>query len=134
LFHKGKILAAQRSAQMNLPLLWEFPGGKVEIGESEESCIVREVKEELGIEIEVLERVGEFDYACSEEKSIRLIPFLAVWRSGEINMLEHAQIAWLGKSDLFTKVWAPADLPIVEHLDRNWEEYQKKSLIYPTKD
>jgi 8-oxo-dGTP diphosphatase len=133
LFKRGKILAAQRSAAMDLPLLWEFPGGKVEKGESEKTCILREIKEELGIEIEVLERVGEFEYAYSEEKSIRLIPFLVVWKSGEIILLEHAQISWVGKSDLNTLDWAPADLPIVEYLERNWEEYQKKLLNYPVK-
>ncbi|MFT7362099.1 MAG: 8-oxo-dGTP diphosphatase [Algoriphagus sp.] len=134
LFHQGKILAAQRSSQMDLPLLWEFPGGKVEKGESEKACILREIKEELGIEIEVLERVGEFDYVYSEEKSIRLIPFLAVWKSREIILLEHVQISWIGKSDLNTIDWAPADLPIVEYLERNWEEYQKKLLNYPIKN
>ncbi len=134
LFHERQILAAQRSVKMNLPLLWEFPGGKVEIGESEESCIVREIKEELGIEIEVLERVGEFDYSHSEENPIRLIPFMAIWRSGEINLLEHSQISWLEKSELYQVDWAPADLPIVDYLVRNWEIFQKKLLNYPTKN
>ncbi len=134
LFHKGKILAAQRSAQMSLPLLWEFPGGKVEIGESEESCIVREIKEELGIEIEALERVGVFEHAYSKEKSIRLIPFFAIWKSGEIDLLEHRQIGWLEKSELYQVEWAPADLPIVDYLVRNWEIFQKKLLNYPTKN
>lgn len=131
LFHEGKILAAQRSEQMNLPLLWEFPGGKVEKGESEKACILREIKEELGIQIEVLEQVGEFDPIHSGVKSIRLIPFLAIWKSGEIHLLEHAKISWIGKSELYSINWAPADLPIVKYLERNWEEYQKKLLIYP---
>jgi 8-oxo-dGTP diphosphatase len=130
LFFQGKVLAAQRSAEMNLPLFWEFPGGKVEKGENEESCIIREIKEELGIEIDLIERVGEFDYKYPEDKRIRLIPFLAVWKSGKMNLLEHQQIDWLGKNDLKRVEWAPADLPIVEYLERNWQEYQNKVLIY----
>jgi len=134
LFHQGKLLAAQRSAQMNLPLLWEFPGGKVEKGESEEACILREIREELGIEIEVLAEIGVFDPVFSGEKLIRLIPFLAIWKSGEISLLEHLQVTWLEKHELFSFKWAPADLPIVMNLEQNWEQYQEKSLNYHIKN
>lgn len=134
IFHHEKILTAQRSSKMDLPSLWEFPGGKVEAGESQTACIIREIKEELGIQIEVLERVGEFDYSYSEELAIRLIPFLAIWKSGEIILLEHEQISWVGKSDLNMLKWAPADIPIVQYLERNWERFQKKLLTYPIKN
>lgn len=134
LFHEGKVLAAQRSAKMNLPLCWEFPGGKVEKGESPEACIFREIHEELGIEIEVLDRMGDFDPIFSGERLIQLIPFLASWKAGEINLLEHQQVKWLTKSELFEIAWAPADLPIVTNLKQNWERYQEKSLNYPNKN
>jgi 8-oxo-dGTP diphosphatase len=49
----GKVLVVQRSKKMNLPLKWEFPGGKIEEGELEEECIVREIKEELNLDIEI---------------------------------------------------------------------------------
>jgi 8-oxo-dGTP diphosphatase len=130
LFQDGKVLAARRSQQMDLPLLWEFPGGKVEVGESEKNCLTREIQEELGIGIEVFDRLGNFDCAYSDEKLIRLIPFLAMKKSGEINLLEHSQIIWLARFELQQLEWAPADLPIVEYLERNWEECQKKMLNY----
>lgn len=53
----GKILAVQRSRTMSMPMKWEFPGGKIEPTETEMECIKREIREELGIEIEVLERL-----------------------------------------------------------------------------
>jgi 8-oxo-dGTP diphosphatase len=130
LFQDGKVLAARRSQQMDLPLLWEFPGGKVEVGESEKNCLTREIQEELGIGIEVFDRLGNFDCAYSDEKLIRLTPFLAMKKSGEINLLEHSQIIWLARFELQQLEWAPADLPIVEYLERNWEECQKKMLNY----
>jgi len=130
LFQEGKVLAARRSQQMDLPLLWEFPGGKMEVGESEKNYLAREIQEELGISIDVFDRLGDFDYAYSDEKLIRLIPFLATKKSGKINLLEHSQIVWLARFELQQLEWAPADLPIVEYLERNWEECQKKMLNY----
>ena len=51
---QNRLFAAQRSSKMSLPLKWEFPGGKVESGESFESCLLREIKEELNVEIEII--------------------------------------------------------------------------------
>jgi|SRR5690554_1903452 len=109
----GKTLVVQRSAEMKLPLKWEFPGGKVEAGESEEECVAREVLEELGIEIEVLERLtpSRFDYA---DFSIRLIPFVANHLAGEIQLKEHARYLLLDKGELRDLDWAEADVGIVE--------------------
>ena len=81
LFHKGKVLAAQRSAEMDLPLVWEFPGGKVENGETEEDCIIREIREELGIEIDVIGRLPALDHNYEGIKLLRLILFLGIWGS-----------------------------------------------------
>lgn len=134
LFDKGKVLAAQRSKKMDLPMQWEFPGGKVELGESEEFCLNREIQEELGIQIRIIEKLGQFDHFYSETKLIRLIPFLAVWDSGQFNILEHRQIRWIDKAELKNLDWAEADLPIVAKLEQDWVELQKKSLNYPAKN
>ena len=76
----NKILVTQRSKNMNLPLKWEFPGGKLEINESEIKCIERELKEELNIEIKVIKRLSNsiHDY---EALHINLIPYVNILAS-----------------------------------------------------
>lgn len=133
LFLNGKVLAAQRSEKMQLPLLWEFPGGKVENGETEEACIVREIREELGIEIETVDKLQVFVHSYSATKVIRLIPFLGFRKSGKINLSEHIQVIWLSRSELEAVDWAPADFPIVGHLERYWDTYHKKVFNFQNK-
>ena len=79
--HENKILICQRSAAMKLPLKWEFPGGKIEAGESREACFQREIHEELGIDVLITREVSivEYDYS---DFSISLYPFsgnLSIW-------------------------------------------------------
>lgn len=108
-----KILVAQRSKTMKLPLKWEFPGGKLEENESEINCIKREIKEELNIEIEILRRLSSSDYDYGTFK-IKLIPYLANYISGDIQLSEHNDYRLLDKSELLNLDWAEADIPIVE--------------------
>ncbi|TFV93116.1 (deoxy)nucleoside triphosphate pyrophosphohydrolase [Algoriphagus kandeliae] len=115
-----KVLAVRRSKSMPLAGFWEFPGGKIEEGESPASCIIREIKEELGIEIKLGEILPASDHAYSQEKVIRLIPFSAIIHSGEIKLYEHDQLSWLGANELFEVTWAPADIPIVSYLKEHW--------------
>lgn len=119
IFHQEKILAAQRSASMDLPGKWEFPGGKIEEGEAPEVCLIREIQEELAIEIEIFGALSpsEFIYPT---KTIRLFPFIAIWKSREIQLAEHEQVIWLDKKDLLSVDWAEADLPIVHELQEKW--------------
>lgn len=111
----GKVLAAQRSASMSLPLKWEFPGGKLVEGESETDCLKRELLEELNISISIKERlsISVHDYG---KFAISLIPFLAVYTGGEITLLEHAQIGWYTLEELEILDWAPADIPILNEV------------------
>ncbi|MCD0468143.1 (deoxy)nucleoside triphosphate pyrophosphohydrolase [Flavobacterium sp. JAS] len=108
-----KILVAQRNEKMKLPLKWEFPGGKLEINESEIDCIKREIKEEININIEVLQKLSNniHDYGTFK---INLIPFLVQYISGEIKLAEHKDYRLLKRSELLNLDWAEADLPIVE--------------------
>jgi 8-oxo-dGTP diphosphatase len=108
-----KILVAQRSKTMKMPLKWEFPGGKLEENENEIECIKREIKEELNIEIEILRRLSTNNYDYGTFK-IKLIPYLANYISGAIQLSEHNDYRLLDKSDLFSLDWAEADIPIVE--------------------
>ena len=116
---RDKVLAVQRSASMSLPMKWEFPGGKIEEGESEEACIHREIREELNISISIEKKLGSthHDY---DELHIELIPFMAKYQSGEIRMSEHNAFRLLPLSELHTLDWAPADLPIVHHLQNKY--------------
>ena len=119
IIHQGKILAAKRSAKMDLPGFWEFPGGKLEPKEDPSSCLLREIREELNMEIKILAELPSATHIYPS-KTIRLIPFTAVWTQGEIRLLEHAEIRWLAKNELLSLDWAPADLPIVHDLIENW--------------
>lgn len=119
IFHQGKVLVAQRSLNMDLPGKWEFPGGKIEESEDPKVCLSREIKEELAIEIEIFEALESSEFTYST-KTIRLIPFVATWKSGEIELLEHEQIVWLGENELFCVDWAEADVPIVHDLQDKW--------------
>ncbi len=100
---------------MKLPGKWEFPGGKVEVGESPEHCIQREILEELNLIIRPVERLKDyfFDY---NDFQITLIPFIADLVSGEIRLAEHQQYVWLILAELNNLDWAPADQGIVKDL------------------
>ncbi len=98
---------------MSLPLKWEFPGGKLELNESPQDCILREIKEEINIEIELIEKLDSKIYHY-DDFSITLIPFIANYRSGNIYLSEHKDYKWLLKKDLFSLDWALADIAVVE--------------------
>ena len=113
IFFNNKILVAQRNEVMKLPLKWEFPGGKLEDGESEIDCVKREIKEEINIDIEVLAKLSNsiFDYG---DFKINLIPFISTYVTGEIILSEHKDYKLLDKTELLNLDWAEADLPIVK--------------------
>lgn len=110
---ENKILVAQRSDKMKLPLKWEFPGGKLEENETEIDCVKREIKEEINIDIEVVKKLSSsiYDYGAFK---INLIPFIAKYIHGEIRLAEHKDYKLLEKVELLSLDWAEADLPIVE--------------------
>ena len=113
IYLNNKILVTQRSEMMKLPLKWEFPGGKLEDGESEIDCVKREIKEEINIDIEVLAKLSNsiFDYGAFK---INLIPFISTYVTGEIILSEHKDYKLLDKTELLDLDWAEADLPIVK--------------------
>lgn len=109
---RGKVLCTQRSATMSLPLKWEFPGGKIDEGESPETCLRRELQEELGIEASVGEALTVTTHTYTLF-SVTLYPFICEIRSGEITLHEHHAMVWLPPEELHTLDWAEADLPII---------------------
>ncbi|HLS11855.1 MAG TPA: (deoxy)nucleoside triphosphate pyrophosphohydrolase [Flavobacteriaceae bacterium] len=112
---ENKFLICQRSKEMKLPLKWEFPGGKIEEGEDKKECLKREVKEELGLNIEVLAPLEMVEHHYPEF-SISLYPFMCKIKSGELSVAEHAQVKWVGLDELDNFDWAEADLPILVEL------------------
>jgi 8-oxo-dGTP diphosphatase len=108
------VLCALRSEQMSLPEKWEFPGGKLELNELPEDALIREIKEELNISINILESLAISDYSYVPEKVIRLFPFRCNIQNNEIPVAaEHAELRWVKKEDLLKLNWAEADVPIV---------------------
>jgi 8-oxo-dGTP diphosphatase len=120
----GRVLVTQRSEKMSQPMLWEFPGGKLELGESEEACLIREIKEELNLDITPLERLTPViqPYAAY---TIELIPFICRYDSGAIRPTEHKSYQWASPNELPAYDWCPADVPIVD-------EYLAKLSLLPS--
>jgi 8-oxo-dGTP diphosphatase len=109
---QDRLFSAQRSALMSLPLKWELPGGKIELNESAEQCLLREIKEELHIEIAIMQSLPSNIHAYPLV-SIRLIPFICKHTSGAITLKEHANFKWLNRNELLDLDWADADVPII---------------------
>jgi 8-oxo-dGTP diphosphatase len=113
-----RVLAAQRSYPPALAGMWELPGGKAHPGEADIEALVRECREELGIDLEVLDRVGD-DVSTVDGRHV-----LRVWwarvAAGEPAALEHAALRWLGVDELDDVAWLPADAPVVAAMRREW--------------
>lgn len=111
-----RLLAARRTAPASMAGGWEFPGGKVEPGESPEQAAVREAQEELGVRVRLGEQVGGH-WPLGERA--RMLLWWAVVEEGEpeVSPLEdHDELRWLAAGELGDVPWLLADLPIVEHL------------------
>jgi 8-oxo-dGTP diphosphatase len=111
---RGQVLAAQRAEPPALAGGWEFPGGKVEPGESDEAAIVRECQEELGVVVQLVDRLGS-DLPLRDGRGVLRV-WLARLADGEPRALEHAALRWLDATELDDVAWLPADAPLVEQL------------------
>jgi len=112
----GRYLVAKRSDSGQLPNLWEFPGGKVEEGESLEEALEREFHEELGIGIRVEKQLVSAIHHYPRG-DIRLSSFRIRHESGEIELRVHQELFWAAIEELRELSLAPADLPILEALE-----------------
>lgn len=115
IIHKdGEIFATQRGYG-EFEGMWEFPGGKIESGESCEVALVREIQEELGVGVEVGELIctTEYDYPSFH---LTMHCFLCSVASSEIELREHKSARWLTKETLNEVEWLPADLEVIEKI------------------
>lgn len=110
-----KFLIAKRASHKHLGGYWEFPGGKVELNESPEDCLAREIKEELNLDIIVNEFFTEVQHDYGSI-SINLKAYVCTVLSGTIYLHDHEEVKWVTSHDFHCYDFAPADLPIIELL------------------
>jgi 8-oxo-dGTP diphosphatase len=115
IIHEGKILCAQRGARQTLPLMWEFPGGKIEAEETPQMALLREIQEEMHCQIKIGEKVEhtvyEYDFGI-----VHLTTFYCKLIGGTPVLTEHAALLWLLPEELTNLNWAPADIPAIDKI------------------
>lgn len=110
-----RVLASRRTEPPRLAGLWEFPGGKVEAGESDQQALVRELREELGVSATVGDRLGP-DLLIGSTAVLRV--YLCRIEHGEPALVDHDEHRWLTATDLDSVAWIPVDLPLLADLRR----------------
>ena len=113
----GLYLIARRALGKRLEGYWEFPGGKVEAGETHEACLARELKEELDLDVTVEGYIGE-SVSGKGEKQMRLVAYAARTEQETITSKDHDQLKWISIYEFGDYNFAPADIPIIEALLR----------------
>ena len=113
----GRVLACERSAPPEVAGRWEFPGGKVEPGETDEQALARECVEELGVRVEVGARIGP-DVPLAHGRAVLRVFAVRLLDGDQPTALEHTSMRWLSADQLDTVHWLPADKPIVAELPR----------------
>lgn len=114
---ENKILATKRGCGEFINM-WEFPGGKIESGETKEQALVREIKEELNIEINVDKFAIDIEYQYPNFY-LFMSCFMCSIKEGSIELLEHNDGKWITKEELNTLNWLPADIDAVNYLKEN---------------
>ncbi len=123
LFHGGKVLIARRASGGVLARRWEFPGGKVEPGETPEACLRREMQEEFRIDVQVGAFVGESVFRY-DHATIRLLAYRATWTGGTLRPVVHEACRWVRREELDHFEFSAADRPFVALLKQHpdwWE-------------
>ena len=117
IFREGKVLCVQRAEHEKeyVSLKWEFPGGKVEVGESREEALLREVEEELVVEIHELQCLMTVEHSYPDFH-LTMHAYTCALKAGEVELREYVGLKWLTIEELDQLDWAAADVPVVERL------------------
>jgi mutator protein MutT len=124
--HSGRLLISQRPSGSHLAGLWEFPGGKLEPGETWEDCLARELKEELGIHVQFIRWFSEVTHPYPG-RWIRLRFGVCRWVSGQPQALGCAAFAWVLPGELAHFRFPPADMELLEQIPA-LDEFHDKSF------
>lgn len=114
----NKILIAKKKQGKPLAGYWEFPGGKVEKQETQEEALIRELKEEMDIKIEINDYIGESIYDYGDNKIVSLKGYTAIIESGNINLSDHDEYRWVTLEEIKGYKIAPADIPLIDFMKR----------------
>jgi 8-oxo-dGTP diphosphatase len=112
---ENQFLIARKKAGMPLAGFYEFPGGKVEDGEDDRSALIREIREELNIELKEISFSFDFSYSA-QEKTIEFVFFKALIAGGEIRTMDHDHIVWTNIPEIEKYNLAPADREAIKHI------------------
>ena len=115
----GRLLIAERPEGKFMPGWWEFPGGKLEFGESPEDGLAREVREELGIAVGVGDPFHVANVVRGDAKAVLVMFYWCRWLSGEIQLLDAANVAWVREGELFDFKFLESNRSVVEKLGRS---------------
>jgi len=127
---EGRILIARRKSEITLGGYWEFPGGKIESGETPAACAARELHEEMDVHIETGDVFMDTVHDYGEGKVVHLIAVRAILLGGHMRLHDHDDIRWVTISEMSDYLFAPADEIVVEKLR---EEYAREHSRHPAK-
>jgi len=120
LVHNSKILVAQKGPHDKRANKWEFPGGKIDPGETPEEGLAREMQEEFCIQVNVGALFAESLFTYPEGQ-ILVMAYFCSWVSGDLTPTEHADFKWVSASELLCFDFVPSDAPIAEQLSREYQ-------------
>ncbi len=112
---RGRVLLAQRREELTQGALWEFPGGKIQPGETPENGLKREIAEELGLDIEIQDIFAATNHSY-QNKNIFLVAYRAKYLAGQPRLTDHQSVEWVEKDRLLQYPLSPADIPIARKL------------------
>lgn len=115
---KNKVLAGKRNANRLVGGMWEFPGGKIEKGETPQEAAKRELKEEFHDEVQIGPQLGETVSYEYDFGIVKLTVFFAKLLTNNFDLVAHSEVEWLSANEVQKLNWAPADAPLVKELAR----------------
>ncbi len=123
----GRVLIAKRRQSSKFGGRWEFPGGKVEKGETPEQCLKRELKEELAVTAEIGSLYCTSEYSYTPYQTIRLLAYRTTAVSGAFDLNDHEEVRWVEPANLDRYIFLEADRPIVEKLTKEMKNKVDKA-------